>query len=99
MVELQPIADRIVIEPLDDETVTPGGILLTATASSRDATQRARVIAVGAGMVLSSGVRILPEVAVGDIILFNRMAGIDIKVGLKIFKITTERDIIGIIRE
>lgn len=98
MSELQPIGDRIIIEPFDTEAVTQGGIVLPQSTVVKEVTQKAKVVAVGAGLILSTGVRVEPEVKVGDIIVFNRMAGVEIKVDQKPYKILTERDIIGILR-
>jgi len=99
MSELQPIGDRIIIEPFDGEAVSQGGIVLPESTNKRETTQKAKVIAVGTGLVLSNGARIEPEVSVGDTVVFNRMAGVEIKVDHKPYKIITERDIIGILRD
>lgn len=99
MTELQPIADRIIIEVLENEEKTLGGIVLPSSAHEKSPTQRARVVSVGQGTLLSNGVRIEPEVHIDDIVLFTKMAGLDIKVNNRPYKVITERDIIGIIHE
>lgn len=98
MTELQPISDRIVVEPIEDATKTAGGLFIP-DAVVKSNTAQAKIISMGGGALLSSGNRVTPEVSVGDIVLYTRMAGVDIKLDGKTYKIITERDIIGIIKE
>lgn len=96
--ELIPLADRIVIEDVKDAERTEGGLYIPDSAMKAN-TSRATVISMGGGALLSSGARVSPEVSIGDIVLYQRMAGLEIKVNHKSYKVITERDIIGIIRE
>ena len=75
--KLQPLADRIVVEPLSSEEVTKGGIVLPDTAKEKP--QEGKVVAVGKGKVLENGQVQAPEVKVGDTILYGKYSGTEIK--------------------
>jgi len=97
--ELIPVGDRIIIEPLENEEVTSGGIHIPNLNNSKDITQKARIVGVGSGVLINTGERIKPEVKVGDIVVFNKLSGMDIKIRHRPYKVITEREIIGIVRE
>jgi chaperonin GroES len=73
MTSIQPLDDRIVIEVLEAEERTAGGIVLPDTAKEKP--QRGKVTAVGAGRLLKSGKRAAIQLKVGDQILFGKYAG------------------------
>ncbi|NTV28592.1 MAG: co-chaperone GroES [Candidatus Omnitrophica bacterium] len=75
--KLQPLADRIVVEPLGSEEVTKGGIVLPDTAKEKP--QEGKVVAVGKGRTLDNGQLSAPEVKVGDTILYGKYSGTEIK--------------------
>jgi chaperonin GroES len=75
--KLQPLADRIVVEPLGSEEVTKGGIVLPDTAKEKP--QEGKVVAVGKGKAMDNGQVIAPEVKVGDVILYGKYSGTEIK--------------------
>jgi chaperonin GroES len=75
--KLQPLADRIVVEPLTSEEVTKGGIVIPDMA--REKPQEGKVISVGKGKVLENGSVQAPEVKVGDTILYGKYSGAEIK--------------------
>ena len=75
--KLQPLADRIVVEPLSSEEVTKGGIVLPDTAKEKP--QEGKVIAVGKGKVLESGSVQALEVKIGDVVLYAKYTGNEIK--------------------
>ncbi len=87
--KLQPLADRIVVEPLSSEEVTKGGIVLPDTAKEKP--QEGKVVAVGKGKVLDNGSVQAPEVKVGDTILYGKYSGTEIK--------TKDGDTLLILRE
>ena len=92
---LKPLADRLVVEPLEQEDVTTGGIFLPETAKEKP--QRGEVIAVGNGKKTEDG-KILPiDVKAGDKVLFGKYAGTEIKVDGEEYLIMREDDILGII--
>ncbi len=91
--KVRPLDDRVVVEPLEAEEKTAGGILLPDTAKQKP--QRGRVLAVGPGKLSDSGSRGRLAVVVGDEVLFGRYAGNDIEVGGKELKIMRESDILA----
>lgn len=91
--ELNPLDDRIVIEPNVAEETTAGGIVLPDTAQEKP--QSGTVIAVGPGRLLESGERCPVAVEVGDEVLYGKYGGTDIEVGGKEVKILRESDILA----
>jgi len=91
--KIRPLDDRVVVEPLEAEQKTAGGILLPDTAKEKP--QKGKVLAVGAGKLLDDGKRQAVAVAVGDVVLYGRYAGNDIEIGKKELKIMRESDILA----
>ncbi|QDV52965.1 MULTISPECIES: co-chaperone GroES [Gimesia] len=91
--ELNPLDDRIVIEPNVAEETTAGGIVLPDTAQEKP--QSGTVIAVGPGRLLESGERCPVAVEVGDEVLYGKYGGTDIEVSGKEVKILRESDILA----
>jgi chaperonin GroES len=92
-IKVRPLDDRVVVEPLEAEEKTAGGILLPDTAKQKP--QRGRVIAVGPGRLLDSGERAAMAVVRGDEVIYGRYAGSDIEVDRKEIKILRESDILA----
>ena len=92
-IKVRPLDDRVVVEPLEAEEKTAGGILLPDTAKQKP--QRGRVVAVGPGKLLDSGTRAALAVAAGDEVIYGRYAGSDIEVERKEIKILRESDILA----
>src|SRR5947209_6606720 len=90
---VRPLDDRVVVESLEAEEKTAGGILLPDTAKQKP--QRGRVLAVGPGKLRDDGKRSPIAVSKGDEILFGRYAGNDIEVDAKELKIMRESDILA----
>jgi chaperonin GroES len=90
---MRPLDDRVVVEVLEAEEKTAGGILLPDTAKQKP--QRGRVIAVGPGKMLDSGVRVKMSVGKGDEVIFGRYSGSDVNLDRKEFKIMRESDILA----
>jgi len=93
--KIRPLADRIVVKVIEETQQTTGGIFIPD--SAREKPQRAEVLAVGPGKVLDSGAREEMEVKVGDIVLFTRYGGSDVKMDNAEYKILSVKDILGII--
>jgi chaperonin GroES len=91
--KIRPLDDRIVVEPLEAEEKTAGGILLPDTAKQKP--QRGSVVAVGPGKMLESGSRSALAVVKGDEVLYGKYAGSDVKIGTKEYKILRESDILA----
>jgi chaperonin GroES len=90
---VKPLDDRVVVEPLDAEESTAGGILLPDTAKQKP--QRGKVLAIGPGKMHDDGHRSAVAVTVGDEVLFGRYAGNDVEVSGKEVKIMRESDILA----
>ncbi|NNJ27318.1 co-chaperone GroES [Alienimonas chondri] len=90
---LNPLDDRVVIEPLEAEETTAGGIVLPDAAKEKS--QRGKVLAVGPGKLLDSGERSPVGVEVGDEVLFGKYGGTEIEVDGKDVKILREADILA----
>ena len=90
---LNPLDDRVVVQPVDAEETTAGGIVLPDAA--REKPQRGNVIAVGPGRLLESGERCPVSVVVGDEVLFGKYGGTDIEVDGVEVKILRESDILA----
>ena len=93
--KIQPLGDRVVVKPLDRETVTKSGIVLPDTAKEKP--QEGEILAVGPGKVLDNGKRIALEVQVGQRVLFAKYAGTEVKMDNEEYLILRESDIMGIV--
>ncbi len=91
--QLKPLDDRVVVEPLDAEERTAGGIVLPDAAKEKP--QRGTVLAVGPGRLLEGGERCAVSVSVGDQVLFGKYGGTEIEVDGKDVKILRESDILA----
>ena len=91
--KLKPLADRIVVRPIEREEVTKGGIVLPDTAKEKP--QEGEIIAVGPGRLSEGGKRIPMDVKVGDIVIYAKYGGTEIKVGDEELMILRESDILA----
>ncbi len=91
--KLRPLDDRVVVEPIEAEETTAGGIVLPDTA--REKPQRGTVVAVGPGRLLDSGQRGELSVAVGDEVIYGKYGGMDIEINGEEVKILRESDILA----
>ena len=93
--KFRPLHDRVLVESLDSEEKTSGGIIIPDTAKEKP--QEGKVIAVGPGSKSEEG-KITPmDVKVGDHVLFGKWSGTEVKVDGKDYSIMKESDILGII--
>ncbi|MDR0520918.1 MAG: co-chaperone GroES [Planctomycetaceae bacterium] len=92
-ISLKPLDDRIVVQPLEAEERTAGGLYLPDTAKEKP--QRGTVIAVGPGKLLDTGSRGAMSVAVGDEVLYGKYSGSDIEVDGQEIKILRESDVLA----
>lgn len=93
VVKLQPLADRLVIKPIEREEVTKGGIVLPDTAKEKP--QEGKVVAVGPGRKSEDGKLIPMDVKVGDIVVYSKYGGIDYKLDDEDVLILRESDILA----
>ena len=93
--KLRPLQDRILVQRVEEETTTKGGIIIPDTAKEKPA--EGKVAAVGNGKVGDDGKRVPLEVKKGDRVLFGKYAGTEVKVDGDEFLIMREDDILGVI--
>ncbi len=92
-IKIRPLDDRIVVEPLEAEEKTAGGILLPDSAKQKP--QRGRIVAVGPGKLLENGTRVALAVAKGDEVIYGKYSGNDVDLGERDLKIMRESDILA----
>ena len=90
---IRPLDDRVVVEPLEAEETTAGGIVLPDSAQEKP--QRGTIVAVGPGRLLDSGERGQMSVGVGDEVIYGKYGGTDIEVDGAEVKILREGDILA----
>jgi chaperonin GroES len=90
---VQPLADRVVVKVLEPEEQVKGGIIIPDTAKEKP--QEGEVVAVGPGKVSDSGTKIALEVKSGDRILFGKYSGTEVNVGGQDLLIMRESDILA----
>ena len=95
--KFRPLHDRVVIERIDAEAKTAGGIIIPDTAQEKP--QQGKVIAVGPGRRDENGKLIPVDIEIGDRILFGKWSGTDVKVGGVEYLIMKESDIMGVLVE
>ncbi len=94
---LKPLGSRILVEPIEAEEVTAGGIVLPETAKEKP--QKGKVLSVGPGDRDEDGDRIKMDVVEGDVVLFAKYAGTEIKIDGKKLLILRESDLLAIVEE
>ena len=92
-IKLQPMADRLVVKPIEREEVTKGGIFLPDTAKEKP--QEGEVLTVGPGRLSDDGKRIEMDVKVGDIVVYSKYGGTELKIDNEEVIILRESDILA----
>jgi chaperonin GroES len=93
--KLRPLQDRILVQRVEEETTTKGGIIIPDTAKEKPA--EGKVNAVGNGKVGDDGKRVALEIKVGDRILFGKYSGTEVKIDGEEYLIMREDDVLGVI--
>jgi chaperonin GroES len=96
-VNIRPLGDRIIVEPVEQEETIAGGMLVLPE-TAKEKPQQGKVLAVGAGRRDDDGKRIEMDVEVGQTVLFAKYAGTEIKLNGKKMLIMKESDILGIVQ-
>jgi chaperonin GroES len=91
----RPLGDRVVVRRVKEDQKTAGGIIIPETAQEKP--QEGEVVSVGPGALDDNGKRVTPEVKAGDIVLFGKWSGTEVKVDGQELLIMKESDIMGII--
>jgi chaperonin GroES len=92
-INIRPLDDRVVVEPVEAEAMTAGGIVLPDSAKEKP--QRGKVVAVGPGKLLDSGKRGELSVTIGDQVIYGRYGGSEVEVNGVEYKILRESDILA----
>ncbi len=92
-VKVQPLADRLVVKPMQKEEVTKGGIILPDTAKEKP--QEGEIVAVGPGRITDDGKRIAMDLKVGDRVIYSKYGGSEIKIDDVEYIILRESDILA----
>ena len=95
MTTIKPLADKIVIKVIDDVEKTSGGIFIPDSAKEKP--QKGEVVAIGSGKTLDNGEKEPMEVKVGDVVLFAKYSGTDVKVDDVEYKIISVKDALAIL--
>jgi chaperonin GroES len=93
--KFRPLGDRVVVRRLKEEEKTSGGIIIPETAQEK--AQEGEIVAVGPGALDDNGKRVAPEVKAGDIVLFGKWSGTEVKIDGEELLIMKESDINGIV--
>ena len=93
MKNVKPLGDKLLIQRLEAEEVTAGGIVLPDTAKEKP--KEGKVIALGSGKLLKDGKRLKPDVKKGDVVLFGKYTGSDVVIDGVDFKIMRETEILA----
>lgn len=92
---IRPLHDRIIVERIEEETKTAGGLIIPDTAKEKP--QQGKVVAVGKGKTTEDGKILALDVKVGDTIMFGKYAGTEIKIEGKEYLMMREDDVLGVI--
>lgn len=95
--KITPLADRVVIEPIEEDEKSASGIVIPDTAS-KERPQKGKVLAVGPGKLGDDNERVAPEVKVGDTVLFSKYGPTEIKIDGKELLIGAETDILAVLK-
>ena len=92
-INLQPLADRLVVKPIEKEEVTKGGIVIPDTVKEKP--QEGEVLAAGPGRLSEDGKRVAMDVKVGDVVIYAKYGGTEIKIDGEELMILRESDILA----
>ncbi len=96
-VSIKPLEDRVIVQQVEAETVTASGIVLPDTAKEKP--QEGRVLAVGPGRIDDKGNRVPIDVAEGDVVIYSKYGGTEVKYGGEEYLILSSRDILAVVNK
>ena len=96
-VVLKPLEDRIVVQPLEAETTTASGLVIPDTAKEKP--QEGTVVAVGPGRFDDKGDRVPVDVSVGDVVLYSKYGGTEVKYSGEEYLVLSARDVLAIVEK
>ena len=94
---IKPLEDRILVEPLEAETTTASGLVIPDTAKEKP--QEGEVLAVGPGRIDDKGNRVPLDVAEGDVVIFSKYGGTEVKYDGQEYLLLNARDILAIVQK
>ncbi|MFD1716610.1 co-chaperone GroES [Georgenia deserti] len=94
-VSIKPLEDRIVVQTLEAEQTTASGLVIPDTAKEKP--QEGTVLAVGPGRVDDNGNRITPDVKEGDVVIYSKYGGTEVKYGGEEYLILSARDVLAVV--
>lgn len=94
---IAPLLDRVLVEPIDSESIRPSGLIIPAAA--REKSLRGHVLAVGPGGPDIHGVTLPMNVNVGDLVMFTRYGGTELECDGRVLVVFNIRDILAVVRE
>ncbi|MEP6685549.1 MAG: co-chaperone GroES [Verrucomicrobiota bacterium] len=94
-INVRPLGDRVLVQPIDEKEVKKGGIIIPDTAKEKP--QEGKVVALGTGKVDDNGKKVEFTVKKGDKVLISKYGGTEIKIDGESYQIMREDDILGII--
>ena len=95
-IKIQPLGDRVIVKALEPKEVRKGGIIIPETAKEKP--QEGEVVAVGKGKLTPEGKLIAMEIKAGDVVLYGKYSGTEIKINEEEYLIMREEDVLGIVR-
>lgn len=96
-VSIKPLEDRIVVQTLEAETTTASGLVIPDTAKEKP--QEGKVVATGPGRIDDNGNRVPLDVAVGDVVIYSKYGGTEVKYAGEEYLILSARDILAIVEK
>ena len=93
MANIKPLEDKLVVQASEAETTTASGIVIPDTAKEKP--QEGKVLAVGPGRVDDNGNRVPLDVAVGDVVIYSKYGGTEVKLGADEYLILRESDVLA----
>lgn len=93
--KIRPLNDRLLVQRLQEEEKTAGGIIIPDSAKEKPA--EGKVVAVGPGKLNDSGERVALQVKAGDVVLFSKYGGTDVKLDGEDYLIMREDDVLGVV--
>ena len=94
---IKPLEDRVLVLPLEAETTTASGLVIPDTAKEKP--QEGRVIAAGPGRVDDKGVRVPMDVSEGDVVIFSKYGGTEVKYNGEDYLLLNARDILAVVEK
>ena len=96
-VSIKPLEDRIVVKTLEVELTTPSGLVIPDTAKEKP--QEGEVLAVGPGRIDDNGNRVPLDVSVGDVVIYSKYGGTEVKYGGEEYLVLSARDLLAVVEK